>query len=368
MTNLILKAVLKLLFYFFIFFIVFEYLVNAQNFDQHKFPNDYRGIIHVHSELSHDSKGKFENIINAAKNNKIDFVVMTDHWSPLLYEKSKKGIYGNTLFIAGAEISKNEGITMIALPLPKNFVPENHWRKNIIALHKKGSLALANHIEFSETGYLGNFDGIEITNLHALILERSKTSLIFTYFRAIMPCNWNLKFIFGNIPNIERWRYLNQSEPLPAFAGNDTHDNYRLFYKIGPKLGSYNNTFKLITTHVWANELSEESVIESIKKGQSYFAFEVFGSAKGFKFYALNNKIVFMPGTIAPLESLIVLQAPPHKNPEKTKLKILHDGKIIKEGNGILLTFEAKKPGNYYGEIWKNNKPWIFSNPLVIKN
>lgn len=356
---------------FFLLLFVFSHNSYGQGLKNFKFPNDYRGVIHLHSELSHDSNGKFEDIVKAAENNNIDFVIMTDHWSPTLYQKSKHEIFGNTLFIAGAEISKNDGITLLAVPLPENFVPENDWQKNVESLRKNGSFALASHIEFSETAKLVGVDGIEMTNLHSILVDRSYFGFVWMWIRALCSSNWNLAYLFNEktVENLPRWHYLNQTWPLPAFAGNDTHDNYRLFYKLGPKLGSYDNTFKLITTHVWAKELEEKSITEAIKNGKSYFAFEIFGNSKGFRFYGTNGKDVFFPGDSASAKekTVIALQSPPHKDPENTKLKILRDGKVVKEGTGILLNLETKDSGNYYGEIWKNEKPWIFSNPIKIK-
>lgn len=341
---------------------------SGQSSKNYKFPNDYRGIVHVHSELSHNSDEKFENIVKAAQNNYIDFVVLTDRWSPDLYKKSKRGFFKKTLFIAGAEISKNDGVTLLALPLPENFVPENDWQKNVGSLRKNGSLALASHVEFSETAKLVGVDGIEMTNLHSMLVDRSYFGFAWTWFQAVCPLNWNLEYLFnsGVVKNIPRWRYLNQNLAIPAFAGNDTRDNYRPFYKLGPKLGSYDNTFKLITTHIWAKELSENSVIEAIKHGGSYFAFEIFGRSTGFKFYATNGIDVFFPGDSAP-RSTITIQAPPHKNPENTIIRILRSGKVVKESFGILLNLGNPEPGIYYAEIWKNKKPWIFSNPIKIE-
>lgn len=39
----------------------------------------FRGVLHVHSYWSHDSKGTLNDIIPAAKNAGIDFVFLTDH-------------------------------------------------------------------------------------------------------------------------------------------------------------------------------------------------------------------------------------------------------------------------------------------------
>ena len=39
----------------------------------------YRGVMHAHSYLSHDSKGTLNDIIPAAKSDGIDFIFLTDH-------------------------------------------------------------------------------------------------------------------------------------------------------------------------------------------------------------------------------------------------------------------------------------------------
>ena len=41
--------------------------------------NTYRGVMHVHSYLSHDSRGTLDDIIPAAKKDGIDFIFLTDH-------------------------------------------------------------------------------------------------------------------------------------------------------------------------------------------------------------------------------------------------------------------------------------------------
>ena len=42
-------------------------------------PALYRGIYHVHTEFSPDSKASLKNIIETAQKLKLDFVVLTDH-------------------------------------------------------------------------------------------------------------------------------------------------------------------------------------------------------------------------------------------------------------------------------------------------
>src|ERR1700741_4308515 len=42
---------------------------------------EHKGVVHVHSSLGGHSTGTFEAIIAAAKQNQLDFVVMTEHTS-----------------------------------------------------------------------------------------------------------------------------------------------------------------------------------------------------------------------------------------------------------------------------------------------
>src|SRR5215470_17324827 len=50
---------------------------NAEPWDQ--FFREYKGVIHVHSFLGGHSTGTFQEIIDGAKANQLDFVIMTEH-------------------------------------------------------------------------------------------------------------------------------------------------------------------------------------------------------------------------------------------------------------------------------------------------
>ena len=44
--------------------------------------NEFKGIIHAHTGLGGHSTGRFEELIDASNSNDLDFVVMTEHFSP----------------------------------------------------------------------------------------------------------------------------------------------------------------------------------------------------------------------------------------------------------------------------------------------
>jgi hypothetical protein len=55
--------------------------------------NDYKGIIHAHTSIGGHSTGTFDELISAANENNLDFVVMTEHTSAL-YDTSAMTLQG----------------------------------------------------------------------------------------------------------------------------------------------------------------------------------------------------------------------------------------------------------------------------------
>ncbi|MEO6588205.1 MAG: hypothetical protein ABIP06_02655, partial [Pyrinomonadaceae bacterium] len=67
---------------------------------------DFKGVIHVHTSLGGHSTGGFDELIEGAAANNLDFVVMTEHTSANFDTSvlTLNGIYGKTLFIGGNEL------------------------------------------------------------------------------------------------------------------------------------------------------------------------------------------------------------------------------------------------------------------------
>src|SRR5947209_13470698 len=72
---------------------------------------DYKGVIHVHSNLGGHSTGTFDEMVRAAQANHLDFVVMTEHPSEFFdtAEMTLKGAHGGVLFVGGNEVSAANG-------------------------------------------------------------------------------------------------------------------------------------------------------------------------------------------------------------------------------------------------------------------
>src|SRR6266481_9146505 len=68
---------------------------------------EYKGVVHVHSFLGGHSAGNFEEIIAAAKQNQLNFVVMTEHTSANFNTAALtlKDVHSGVLFINGNEVA-----------------------------------------------------------------------------------------------------------------------------------------------------------------------------------------------------------------------------------------------------------------------
>lgn len=299
---------------------------------------------------------------------------MTDHWSPEIYSKSPRGLVGGTLFVAGAEFQKNDGVTLITFPLSEKFAPSASWAENLKRLKAMGAAVFGAHIEFSRPEQLAELDGIEAANLHEMALERNKASLIWTYIRAWAPWNWNLAFIVNKAGHLKVWGSLEDKtdRAIPAFAGSDTHDGFRLWGLFGPKLASYDRTFRIVTTHAWAKELTEEAIVEALRHGRGYFAFEIFGPSDGFRFYLSNGTNFYLPGDTATLEKNVSLSVELPRSHKNAVVRVIRNGKQyaqfkqLSSDATLLRIQQIIEPGIYRVEITNGGKPWIYSNAIRV--
>src|SRR5579883_1728362 len=72
---------------------------------------EFKGVIHVHSLLGGHSAGQLADIVSAARQNNLDFVVMTEHPSRETdtARATLNGTHDGALFIGGTEFVTREG-------------------------------------------------------------------------------------------------------------------------------------------------------------------------------------------------------------------------------------------------------------------
>ncbi len=55
------------------------------------------------------------------------------------------------------------------------------------------------------------------------------------------------------------------------------------------------------------------------------------------------------------------------KSPHHATIKLLHNGKVIKECDGDILEYSSAEKGVYRAEAYIENWAWVFTNPIYIR-
>ncbi len=259
------------------------------------------------------------------------------------------GWKGETLFLYGVEKSW-EGASLLLLGLETLVSFEGTLEEITERVHREGGLVFLGHLE----AYRGmwnpsGFDGIEIYNLHAAAKLANPVAVILRglfffpkyFFRALAQ---------PHPPNFQRLDEWSQSAPIPVIAGNDSHANVRLFGPLGGTVGTYEQTFRTVTTHIWARELSRREILDALREGRSYIAFEADREATGFSVSMQRQQGRAMWKIFVPQAAEIV---------------VIENGEVItRENETRLLEFPVRSPEQVIRvEVYLNGRPWIFSGP-----
>jgi hypothetical protein len=237
---------------------------------------DFRGIIHCHSKYSHDSKGTYEEILAAAKAAKVDFVCITDHppeGDPgLSLREGWTGLHDGVLFIQGHELA---GANLLALGIREPVEGESPAAK-IDHIRRQGGVAIVSHPEEVTVWepYLGA-DGMEIYNVHAAFTKLRKDPAKLA--AALKAVKEDPEHSFMHVQELDpavvaKWDEINQSRRFVGIAGNDSHQNVNI---LGLQLDPYPRAFRFVTTHVLAEELTRESILNALRLGRAYVKFEI---------------------------------------------------------------------------------------------
>lgn len=331
------------------------------------FPNlgvyeDFRAVLHVHAEDSDHTKGTRPDVLAAAKKTGVRVVLFTDHHGP--QPETWHGLRDGVLFLAGSE--DEDGV----LRLP-NFDAN---RKPL----PDGELRFLSQIEDRYDAATQGFVGMEICNRHTdskidkrfydylneAAQDSEKWRKLLEYFKAY-PDEF---FAAGSDHRAEvfaKWDRETQKDPFTGIAANDAHQN-RIVRDT--TIDPYEVSFRHLTTHLLARELTEPEIRQALRQGHAYVAHDWLCDPTGFSFGAVNNLGLYPMGDTIPQMGTTRLAA---VTPLPAKLKLIHDGKVVEEVTGTNLMIAAKGPGAYRVEAWLivdgEERPWIYSNPVYVE-
>ena len=324
---------------------------------------DFRAVLHVHAEDSDHTRGTRREVLEAAKKTGVRIVLFTDHGGPK--PETWQGLRDGVLFLAGEE---NGGAGLLRFP---NFGPDRSPLPD-------GELRFLSHIEERYDAPADGFAGMEISNRHT---DAKLDTALHDYLRAaaLNPAEWSrLVADFQAYPDeffgassdyhpeiFARWDRELRNRPFTGIGANDAHQNQIL---LGVTFDPYEVSFRNLSTHILARELTEPQIRRALRDGHVYVSHDWLCDPTGFAFGAINNLGVFPMGDTALMAGNTRIVG---LTPLNAKLKLLHNGAVVKEAVGTNLTFVPRDPGAYRLEAWLSvdgeERPWIYSNPVRLR-
>ena len=349
--------------------------------------NDFKGIIHAHTSIGGHSTGTFDELVDGAAKNELDFVLMTEHTAEF-YDTSAMTLRGkikNVLFVGGQEV---ETATDRFLLLPgdadsnkANKIATPDFLNNI---HQKNELAFITYPEKYKS-WDANFDGIEVFSLHT---NAKKMNPFFVAFDAL----WSFysypelvltKYFQRPDDNLRQYDEITKTKKSTLFAGTDAHSNigFHIFgddagHKfINLKIDRYETIFRALRNHVLlptGETLTQETLLAALKNGHCFVGLDALGDTKGFSFTATNTLETKIQGDEIALDKGLTLNA---AAPESARFVIFKDGEIVREEKDIdQINLPVTEKGTYRVEIYLDSlgspfdkMPWIISNPIYVR-
>ncbi len=314
---------------------------------------DYRAVLHVHAEDADHTKGTRAEVLTAAKATGVQVVMFTDHRGPK--PDTWSGMRDGVLFVPGSEDDH-----LLRFPKPGN------------------DLRFLSHLEETPDATGKGFAGMEIYNRHT---DAKDEKAFEAYFRGAMkdPAEWaKLSKLEASYPDeifaaqtdywpsiVAKWDKESAEHPFTGIAANDAHKNQT--YN-GVTFDPYEVSFRNVSTHIFARELTDAAIRESLVNGRAYVSHDWLCDPTGFVFVASNNNGVYDMGDRVPMLPRTRLNA---RLPVSATIRIIHNGAIVSEAVDSQINFEAKEPGAYRMEAWLTidgeERPWIYANPIYLE-
>lgn len=348
---------------------------------------DYKGVIHVHTSIGGHSTGSFDELIDGAAKNNLDFVVMTEH-TAALYDTSALTLQGNlggTLFVNGQEV---ETATDRFLLLPGST---DAGRMNRVAtpdflaqIHSNNKLAFITYPEKHKT-WDADFDGIEVFSLNT---NAKRMNPVFVLFDALWsyysyPELVLAKYFERPVENLRKFDEATTQKKSTLFAGADAHSNigFHLFGDdagnklINLKIDRYETIFRTMRNHVLLEKdkpLTQENLLKALKDGHCFIGLDVLSDTNGFSFSAENGKEQKIAGDEIALTENFKLNA---FAPQTARFVIFKNGEKVFEETGVAqINLPVKEKGTYRAEVYLDSlgapfdkMPWIISNPIYVR-
>ena len=376
---------------------------------------EFRGVCHSHSEISHDSMVPFEEILQVMKDTERDFICMSDHCvdDKADFSLQWQGLKDGVLFVRGYEM----GYGYMPFGLPEGTVLKKSEDPQILAqqIEDAGGLLFFAHTEQERQWDLPQLTGMEIYNIHTDTMDEEGDIIKKLLPDVVLSLRSYGDQVFRTFFDrqtaiLENWDRLNQGRKVVGIAANDCHQNQgfmgtyterdtlliedtspevlkeielnfltRTLLRLLPgpltpgeqvfrvQLDPYERMTRYVATHVLATELTQESLMASLKQGRAFIGFDMLADCRGFVYLAQNGPRRAVMGEELPFEPGVRLRA---ASPQACRFTVVRNGEPVHHYEGIELDWKPAQPGKYRIEAELNIldewTPWIYTNPLEL--
>jgi hypothetical protein len=375
--------------------------------------NEYKGVFHMHSYWSHDSRGKLEEILPAAKKAEYDFLFFSDHPHGKLdtFPRSYNGVYDNIVFEAGTESSKG----LMVSPMDSTVIDWSKDQADIINnLVKNNGLVIYVHTEKQHDWDNPDYQAMEIYNIHTDYLD-GKDSFFSIMMNLLINKSSYHHWVFRDLYDeqvdiLANWDSINEKRKVVGLAAVDAHNNqsYRARYLedgtvewVGPnaktleivelglieklllddknkngwafkwEVDPYFISFNHVTNNIFSDTLSNFGIKNNIVAGHSFISFQSLAKADGFQYFAMDSEdnVNAIMGDSISAKTVSKLKA---LSPFPVQFQLVKNGEVI---DIVDNTYEyefnpSSNKGNYriVAKLFLDDKwiSWVFTNPIYI--
>ncbi len=376
---------------------------------------EYRGILHSHSEFSHDSEVTFPEIHRAITAAGLDFICLSDHCvdGRADFNWQWRGLHQGKLFVPGFEMK--DGI--MPFGVAAGVVLSNRTDPAVLAqqIVTNGGVLFYAHSEERRVWDRPELTGMEIYNIHS-DLKRMRGGLFALLPDLIVnlrkyPDQIYRKILVRPTEFLRRWDELNLTRHITGIAGNDCHQNvgvrafctaadsiriedpspktllefklnwftrplaWLCFGKLEPnrklfhiQLDPYERSARFVNTHLLAHDLTESAILEALRAGRAFIGFDMIADSSGFQWFAENRTGQAVMGERLAFDNSTRLRA---FSPLPCRFTILRNGAMVNQQSGRELAWTPSSPGKYRVEaelqVDKEWVPWVYANPIELR-
>ena len=360
--------------------------------------HEYTANFHQHTTAS-DGAGTHDEVIAAGQAAGLDVMVFTDH---NIWVADIEGWHDRVLVLMGVETNDPqidpEINHYLCLGVDRDFNEQAANPQAVIdEVNQAGGVGFIAHpferpapafgyevipwLDWTVSGYTG----LEIWNYMSEVKSHLSGRA-----RAVQLAYGPEHFISGPFPEtLAYWDELTAAgQKVVAIGNSDAHGKTYRMGTLKRTIFPYDYLFQAVRTHLLLSEplspqleTAKQQVLQALRQGHCFVAYDTIGDSTGFRFIATNpaGQILFTQasprdqagqGDEISLGSLKLIQLTVEV-PDRAEIRLLKDGQIIAQTRGQALTHTATEPGVYRVECYRVHKTrwrgWIYSNPIYVR-